>query len=232
MNTLRSNAIPVNLKKLGEVKVKLGEVIHLEEICQQFLELPTTSISDAMQGFNSLDPAIKPLDEHVKMAGRALTVKIHAGDNLGVLRAIREAQEGDILVIDGKGYTQRAIAGDFVVSLARNMGIKGIVVDGAVRDILGIKALGFPVFCRATAIIASVKSEKGEINVPVSCGGVSIQPGDLIIGDADGVVAVPQAIEQHVLKTTLDKLEKDLQREKEFGGSKEDALRYLNSILP
>lgn len=204
----------------------------LNENLNPFMSLPTTSISDAMQGFNSLDPAIKPLDETVKIVGRALTVKIQAGDNLGVLRAIREAKEGDILVIDGKGYTQRAIAGDFVVGLARNMGVRGIVVDGAVRDVLGVKAMNFPVFCRATAIVASVKSEKGEINVPISCGGVSIQPGDLIVGDADGVVVVPQAMEQDVLRATQDKLDKDIQREQRFGGSREDALRYLNSILP
>lgn len=203
----------------------------MDDVYKQFLNLPTTSISDAMQGFNSLDPAIKPLDENVKIAGRALTVKIHAGDNLGVLRAIREAKEGDILVIDGKGYTNRAIAGDFVVGLARNMGLRGIVVDGAVRDVLGVKAMNFPVFCRATGIVASVKSEKGEINVPISCGGVSIHPGDMIVGDADGVVAIPHAIEQDVLRSTVEKLEKDIQREKEFGGSREDALRYLNGIL-
>jgi 4-hydroxy-4-methyl-2-oxoglutarate aldolase len=221
----------MNISKNSVSLINLKEVFNLDEISNNFLGLPTTSISDAMQGFNSLDPAIKPLDEHVKIAGRAFTVKIHAGDNLGVLRAIREAKAGDILVIDGKGYTHRAIAGDFVVGLARNLGIQGIVVDGAIRDVLGVKALNFPVFCRATAIIASVKTEKGEINVPISCGGVSIQPGDLIIGDADGVVVVPQAVEQEVLRLTLEKLEKDLQREKEFGGSREDALRYLNSVL-
>ena len=113
------------------------------------------------------------------------------------------------MVVDGKGYTERAVAGDFVISLAQNLGLRGMVIDGAIRDIQGIRSLDFPVFCRSSTLAASVKAEKGECQVPISCGGVSVNPGDLIVGDADGVIVIPNGKEEEVLQATLEKLKKD-----------------------
>ncbi|MDF2683016.1 MAG: regulator [Brevibacillus sp.] len=203
----------------------------MSTIIDKFQNVPTTCISDTMQGLNNLDPDIKPLKEEYHIAGRAFTVKMPVGDNLTVLQAIRDAQPGDILVIDAKGDTYRAIAGDFVVGLAQTMGIKGIVVDGVIRDIVGIKKLDFPVFCKGTTVAASGKAGWGEVNVPISCGGVSIHPGDIIVADADGVVVVPQAKEEQILEQALDKLEKDHVREASVSGNREAVMKYLDGFL-
>ncbi|CEH29299.1 regulator [Aneurinibacillus migulanus] len=203
----------------------------MSDIIQQFREVPTTCISDAMQGLNNLDSCIKPLKDEYKIAGRALTVKMPIGDNLCVLKAIREARPGDILVIDAKGDTYRAIAGDFVVEMAQALGIQGIVVDGAIRDIMGIKNLNFPVFCKGTTVAASNKAGVGEINVPISCGGTSIHPNDLIVGDADGVVVIPQAVEQDILDKSVAKMESDQKRENNVLKDKERIIQYLDNML-
>lgn len=203
----------------------------MEKIVEEFKKIPTTSISDAMRGLNNLDPAIKPVKEEYFFAGRALTVKTPVGDNLAVLRAIREASPGDIIVIDAKGDTYRAVAGDFVIGMAKSLGAGAFVVDGAVRDINGIKALDFPVFCKGTTVAASGKSSLGEINVPISCGGATVHPGDILVGDADGVVVVPREIENEVLAKSKAKLAKDAQREEKISAKEEEILNYLDKML-
>ncbi|YCA41576.1 RraA family protein [Bacillus sp. JZ8] len=197
----------------------------------KFQEVPTTCVSDAMEGLNNLDSSIKPLQDKYKVMGRAFTVKMPVGDNLIFLRAIREARPGDVLVVDAKGDTYRAIAGDFIVGMAKTLGIKGIVVDGVIRDLEGIKRLDFPVFCKGTTVAASGKAGNGELNVPISCGGVTISPGDLIIGDGDGIVVVPQATEREVLDKALDKLALDIKREEKVSGDREEVIRYLDHFL-
>ncbi|TXK79107.1 RraA family protein [Paenibacillus sp. N3.4] len=181
----------------------------MSNIIEQFQVIPTTCISDAMQGLNNLDPHIKPLKEAYQVAGRALTVKMPVGDNLIVLKAIREAKPGDILVIDAKGDDYRAVAGDFVVGMAMSLGIKGIIVDGVIRDLVGIKQLNFPVFSRGT----------------------TVQSGDIVVGDADGVVVIPQAIEEQVLRDALNKLDKDNHRAAQISGKPEMIIQYLDEII-
>ncbi len=196
----------------------------------QFKELPTTCISDAMGGINNMDSSIKPLKENDKIAGRAFTVKIPVGENLAVLRAIREAKPGDILVIDAKGDTYRAIAGDFIVGMAKTLELGGIVVDGVIRDIMGIKQLDFPVFCKGTAVAASSKHDLGEINVPISCGGTTIQPGDLIVGDVDGVVVISQNNENEVLRKSIEKFKNDKKRADSILGNPIKVRKYLDAL--
>ncbi|MEM1504066.1 RraA family protein [Domibacillus sp. 8LH] len=200
-------------------------------IVEQFEDIPTTCISDALQGVNNLSSAIQPLKEEYRVAGRAFTVKMPVGDNLVVLKAIREAKPGDVLVIDAKGDTYRAIAGDFIVGMAQTLGIKGIIVDGVIRDVVGIKELNYPVFCKGTTIAASGKAGQGEINVPISCGGVTIQPGDIIVGDADGVTVIPQEAEEDVLKQSIEKADKDIKRAQKVSGNREEIIAYLDRFL-
>ncbi|WP_126425385.1 RraA family protein [Brevibacillus marinus] len=203
----------------------------MTDIVKSFAELPTTCISDAMQGLNNLDSAIKPLKEEYKFAGRALTVKMAVGDNLAVLKAIRQAKPGDVLVIDAKGDTYRAVAGDFIVGLSQTMGVAAWVVDGVVRDVLGIKQLNVPVFCRGTTIAASGKAGVGEVNVPISCGGVPVHPGDIVVGDADGVVVVPQELAETVLTKAQQKLQQDQEREQKVSGKRDAVIAYLDKVL-
>ncbi|KIO63406.1 hypothetical protein B4064_3236 [Caldibacillus thermoamylovorans] len=203
----------------------------MEKWMKQFYDLPTTCISDALNGMNNLDPSIKPLQDSYKVAGRAFTVKIPAGDNTMVLKAIKEASPGDVLVVDAKGESYRAVAGDFVVSLAQKLGIAGFIVDGVIRDLIGVRSLNFPVFSKGTTVAASFKNGAGEINVPISCGGVSITPGDIIIGDADGVVVIPQADAEKVLEKALAKLKKDEQREASALQDEASARKYLEDLF-
>lgn len=203
----------------------------MKDIVSLFQEIPTTCISDALQGMNNLDPSIKPLKEQYRVAGRAFTVKMPVGDNHAVLRAIREAKPDDILIIDAKGDMYRAVAGDFVVGMAQALGIKGIIVDGVIRDIHGIRELNYPVFCKGTTVAASGKAGGGEIGVPISCGGVSIQPGDIIVGDVDGVVIIPQGAETTILHKAMDKLKKDQERAELLSKDQEAVRNYLDSAL-
>ncbi|WP_379969261.1 RraA family protein [Ectobacillus sp. sgz5001026] len=203
----------------------------MDNLIKEFQNIPTTCISDAMDGLNNLNPEIKPLKEEYKLAGRALTVKVPVGDNLAVLKAIRESKPGDILVIDAKGDQYRAIAGDFVVGMAKTLGVGGIVVDGVIRDIIGIKELNFPVFSKGTAVASSGKTGIGDINIPISCGGASITPGDIIVGDADGVVVIPQSIEQEIFIKSLEKMKKDQVREDNISGNPEAIIEHLDKQL-
>ena len=203
----------------------------MDEMVRRFSQLPATCVADGLRGFNALDWRIKPLKDGYTLCGRAMTVDMPAGDNAAVLKAIAQAQPGCVLVVDAKGYGGRAIAGEFVVGLAQKMGLAGIVVDGCIRDVIGIRSLDFPVFCKGSTPSASAKVGAGSVNVPISCGGVMIRPGDIIVGDADGVVSVPQEREQEVLAASEQKLARDDVRAAEYLQDEESARRYCAKLF-
>ncbi|WP_338652206.1 RraA family protein [Lysinibacillus sp. Y5S-8] len=197
-----------------------------------FQHLPTTAISDATGGHTNLRSDIKPLADHFKIAGRAVTVRLPDGENGAVLEAIRAANEGDILVIDAKGNTNRAVAGDFVISLAKGIGVQGFVVDGVIRDIEAIQELNFPVFSLGSTVAAGNKNGGGQVNVPIAIGGVTVLPGDYIIGDVDGVIVVPQQEAEKIVAAAEAKLEKDEKRAQEAHvNGKESIIAYLDKVL-
>ncbi len=197
-----------------------------------FQHLPTTAISDATGGHTNLRSDIKPLADHFKIAGRAVTVRLPDGENGAVLEAIRAANEGDILVIDAKGNTNRAVAGDFVISLAKGIGVQGFVVDGVIRDIEAIRELNFPIFSLGTTVAAGNKNGGGQVNVPIAIGGVTVLPGDYIIGDVDGVIVVPQQEAEKIVVAAEAKLEKDEKRAQEAHvNGKESIIAYLDKVL-
>jgi len=197
-----------------------------------FKHLPTTAISDATGGHTNLRSDIKPLADHFKITGRAVTVRLPDGENGAVLEAIRAAKEGDILVIDAKGNTNRAVAGDFVLSLAKGIGVQGVVVDGVIRDMAAIRELDFPVFSLGTTVAAGNKNGGGKVNVPVAIGGVTVRPGDYIIGDVDGVVIVPKEDAEHIVAAAEAKVKKDEIRAQEaHENGKESIIAYLDKLL-
>lgn len=197
-----------------------------------FKHLPTTAISDATGGHTNLRSDIKPLADHFKIAGRAVTVRLPDGENGAVLEAIRAASEGDILVIDAKGNRNRAVAGDFVISLAKGMGVQAFVVDGVIRDIAAIRELDFPVFSLGTTVAAGNKNGGGKVNVPIAIGGVTVQPGDYIIGDIDGVIVVPQEDAERIVAAAEAKVEKDEVRAQEAHvNGKASIIAYLDKVL-
>lgn len=196
------------------------------------LLLPTTAISDATGGHTNVAANIRPLADHFKIAGRALTVRLPDGENGAVLEAISKASPGDILVIDAKGNTNRAVAGDFVMQLAKGVGVQGFVVDGVIRDLAAARSIDFPVFSLGTTVAAGNKNGGGAVGVPVAIGGVVVQAGDYVIGDIDGVVIVPQVDLTQVLEAAEAKVQKDEARAHEALHNGEDSIRaYLAKVL-
>jgi RraA family protein len=134
-----------------------------------------------------------------KLCGCAVTVRTASGDNLMVQKALDLARPGDVIVVDGGGYAGQALVGAMMASWARQCGIAGFVVDGAVRDLDFIGAGTLPVYSTSVSPRGPFRAGPGEINVPVTIAGMVVSPGDIIVGDADGVVAVPRADAQQVL---------------------------------
>lgn len=203
----------------------------MRNLITEFQDVPTTAISDVLNGLNNLDSAIKPLKEEYRFAGPALTVQLPINDNRAVLKTIGAAKPGDVLVVDSKGDTYRAIAGDFVVGLMQTMGIRALVVDGVIRDIVAIKALNFPVFSRGTTVASCGKAGVGDINIPISCGGVAVNPGDIIVGDADGVVVIAKNNAEEILAKAKEKIAKDQIREDTIAGKPEEITKYIEQMV-
>lgn len=163
--------------------------------------LPTGNVADnninaPRQGV--MDSGIKPLDPKSHMLGRAVTVRCQPGDNLAIHQGIYAAKPGDVLVCDLHGCDQAGHFGDIMALACKVRGLAGVVLDGSCRDVEDIRDMGFPVFSRGINPSGTVKASLGEVNVPVVCGGVTVCPGDMILGDCDGVVVVPQEQEDEV----------------------------------
>lgn len=165
-------------------------------------EFETPAASDLMNRLYTMAPTIHNLtDDKLKIAGPACTVKVYPGDNLMVHKALDVAKPGDVIVVDTSGSTMTAVLGDLISTKARHRGIAGFVIDGLIRDLEGIRELGdFPVFARGVTPIGPLHRGPGEINCPVSAGGVVVHPGDVIVGDLNGVVVVPRTIADELLE--------------------------------
>lgn len=199
---------------------------------QRLRALPTTALSDAMGGHTNIAAHIKPLANHFKIAGRALTVRLPDGENRAVLEAISKANKRDILVIDAKGNTNRAVAGDFVMQLAQGVGVQGFVVDGVIRDLEAVKAINFPVFALGTTVAAGNKHGGGFVGVSVSVGDVVVESGDYIVGDSNGVIVVPQAQVEAIIEKAEEKIMMDEARQQEALQNGEESIRaYLAKVI-
>jgi RraA family protein len=152
---------------------------------------------------------IRPFSKRTRLAGRALTVRTAVGDNLFIHRALDEVFPGAIIVVDGGGFDGRALVGEIMVAIARFRRASGFVIDGAIRDIEQISAGDFPVFARSSIHLGPYKNGPGAINVPVSIGGMMVNPGDIVVGDADGIVAFSPAIAAGLLEATKKQADKE-----------------------
>jgi regulator of RNase E activity RraA len=166
-------------------------------------QFETPAISDQLNRLYTMMPSIRNLtDEHLTILGPAVTVKSYPGDNLMVHKSLDIAQPGDVIVVDAHRSPLTAALGDLVSKKARHRGVSGFVVDGVIRDLPEIKRLGdFPVFARDVTPIGPMHRGPGEINYPIAAGGVVVNPGDIIVGDLNGVVVVPQEFAGALLKT-------------------------------
>ena len=171
--------------------------------------LGAATVYEANGQIGALDAGLKPLDPTSTLAGRAVTLDLAPADNWYVHLALLECGPGDVLVIDAKGFLEAGPWGDVLTAAAQERGVAGLVIDGAVRDSQDIIASGFPVFARGLSIKGTTKVVPGKINVPVTVGGVIIEPGDVIIGDADGLVSVPADQVHRALASSEARAEKE-----------------------
>jgi regulator of RNase E activity RraA len=176
-----------------------------DDIVAKFRGLPVANVSDQMSRLTAGGARLKPMHKGGAMAGPALTVRTRPGDNLMLHKALDVAEPGDIIVCDGGGDLTNSLIGELMLSHAIKRGVAGVVINGAIRDSDWIRERAFPVFAAGVTHRGPYKDGPGEINVPIAIDGMVIEPGDLVIGDGDGMLAVPFAAAETVLAATLKK---------------------------
>lgn len=159
------------------------------ELLLELLSLGVATLYEASNLPCALDAAIKPVWPGARLAGPAFTVRCHPGDNLALHHALAQARPGDVLVVQAGGLVA-GYWGEVMAVAAQARGIAGLVIDGGVRDVDELQRLGFPAFARGVAVFRTAKHEAGELGAPVVVGGVRVEPGDVVVGDSDGVLAL------------------------------------------
>ncbi|GAN37100.1 RraA family protein [Lacticaseibacillus paracasei] len=170
----------------------------------KFKGIPSSNINDEMNRLFCMRHNIKPLNQR-PLLGPAFTVKVPMGDNLLLTNAMDLAKPGDIIVVDGEGCEERALMGEMMLTFFEKRGIAGFVIDGAVRDSEAMRQAKVPMYCAAISPQGPFKYGSGEINTPISCGGQVVFPGDILVGDADGVVVIHKEIAEDILQACIDK---------------------------
>lgn len=161
--------------------------------------LPTSVIGDVMGGRLVGTTALRPINRSlVSTCGNAFTVRVRSGDNLLIHKALDMLEAGDVLVVDGEGDTTRALVGEIMMTSARVRGAVAFVMDGAIRDVDAFEQHQFPCWARGISLRGPYKDGPGSINVSVTIGGMVVNPGDVIVGDGDGIIAVPGELAVHV----------------------------------
>lgn len=177
-------------------------------LIEQLRTFTTPELCDGEIVYNAMDYRIKPMVTTTKIVGPAITLKLTLGDSLLVTKALSVARPGDVLVVDGRGSGNNALWGDNRSLIAKKLGLEGVVLDGAFRDIEENERVGFPIYARAVTCGSSTKNSHGEVNVPISCGGVAVNPGDIVVGDRNGVCVVPLEHAGQILKNAREKADK------------------------
>jgi regulator of RNase E activity RraA len=172
------------------------------DLVARFSALPVANISDCMSRMIAGGASLRPMHSGGVMAGAAFTVRARPGDNLLLHKALDLAEPGDVIVCDAGGDLSNALIGELMVAHAIKRGLGGMVINGAIRDAAAIRAGSFPVFAAGVTHRGPYKDGPGEINVPIAIGGMIIEPGDAVVGDDDGFVAVPYGAIADVLRAT------------------------------
>lgn len=179
-----------------------------DELIARARKLNPALLADGMKSFGCyndgvMDADMLPVNPNVYMVGTAMTVECDNGDNFPIHVATYSAKPGYVMVIDGKDYPNRGYFGDLIVHAAKAVGIEGIVIEGYTRDREGVTALNFPVFSKGLMQAGPIKKDPGRMNYPIKCGGIEVNPGDLVVGGSDGVTVVPR----HLIEQVLEKAE-------------------------
>jgi regulator of RNase E activity RraA len=180
------------------------------DILEAWPEIPTTIASDVSRGRLLVDPTLRPLRPFAgakRLFGSAITAWCEPGDIGGALYAVALAQAGDVIVIDGGDYRLSALVGEHLCGSARRKGVAGMVVNGAVRDIAALAGWpDFPIFAAGVTARGPISLEHGSVNTPIGCGGIRVEPHDLILGDDDGLIAIPRGEAGHWLEKAREKV--------------------------
>jgi 4-hydroxy-4-methyl-2-oxoglutarate aldolase len=200
---------------LTEGGVVMVHVIHKikrpgTELIKTFSEQASATVHEAMGMRGAMHSSIRPVYSGIRLCGSAITVKSQAGDNLMLQKALYMAKPGDVLVADMGQFTEGGSWGEIMTTQAKVGGVAGFVTNGSVRDTLQIKEMGFPVFSKAISIKGTVKETLGLVNHPISCAGVVVNPGDIILGDDDGVVVIPLQEAEEILQKSKERVAKEI----------------------
>lgn len=192
-------------------------------LIEGFRNAPTSIISDNLSRLAGA-VGLRPFHRSGRLIGAAFTVRTRPGDNLAIHQALELVGPGDVIVVDGGGDETRALIGEIMKNIAEHRGAAGYVIDGAIRDVAAFASSDFPCFARAVIHRGPYKSGPGEINVPVSIGGQVISPGDIVVGDEDGVVSFPVSIATELLEAVKAQIVREQQtlisiREGRYKGS-------------
>lgn len=175
----------------------------------QYSGIPSSNIGDILNRLSCMRHELQPFNDH-ELLGTALTVKAPMGDNLMLHKALDFAKPGDIIVVDGEGCVDRSLMGEMMFTFAERRGIRGIIIDGAIRDVDAARRSGIPIYAKAVTPQGPYKNGPGEINVPIACGGQVVFPGDILVGDADGIVVIRPEYAQELLGEAKIKHQKEL----------------------
>lgn len=181
-------------------------------VVEQASRFASSILADVAGRRGALSGRIAPLAPSMKFVGPAVTVELRPGDNLMIHAAMAIAKPGDVIVVDGKGDLSSALMGEIMCQQCAAIGIAAVVIDGAVRDSEAIRELGFPMYAAGLNPNGPTKSVSGRVNHPISIGGVSVQAGDLVIGDADGVTVIEREKAAAMLPLAVEKLAAETKR--------------------
>ncbi len=201
------------------------------EVVRKASAFPAAILADVAGRRGTLDGRIAPVSSSMRVAGPAFTVEVRPGDNLMIHAAIAMARPGDVLVIDGKADRTCALMGSIMMNTCKQLGLAGVVIDAAVRDTEELAALGFPVFAVGANPNGPTKFVPGRINWPISCGGTAVRPGDLVVGDADGVVIVEMEKAESLLGLAAKKVSDEQARLAEIADKRNLRPKWLDGAL-
>lgn len=201
------------------------------DIVSQAAKYPSSILADVAGRRGALSGRIAPLAPSMRFAGPAITVEVRPGDNLMIHAAMAVAKPGDVIVVDGKGDLSSALMGEIMSQQCVALGVAAVVIDGAVRDSEAIRELGFPMYAAGLNPNGPTKFVPGRLNHPISIGGVTVHPGDLVVGDADGVTVIERAKAAAMLPLAAEKVAAETKRIEDIKNRKALAPAWLNGAL-
>lgn len=192
----------------------------------------TSTVFEACKQSRPMQNDVRPIAPGMRLCGRALTVRCHPADNLTLHAAVAIARPGDVIVADVGNFTEAGHWGEILTVAAMSRGVVGLVINGSVRDIAAAEKRGFPVFARAISMKSTVKQVFGSLNQPIICGGVTVNAGDLVLADEDGVVIVPPAAVEDALQASIARETKEagVMEQLQAGGLTLDLLGFGKAL--